>query len=361
MKCPSCGSQKIFRNGNRYMKNGEKTQRWLCSSCGYRFSEHTNNPPPMFYSSQIEAKNLAIIEKGEEKTAGANVKSKIIEFVWWLKKEGYAESTILTRGRLIKILANRGADLYNPDSVKTVIANQPWSAGRKSNAIKSYTNFLKMTGGTWTPPICRNVEKLPFIPTEAEIDSLVSACTRKISVFLQIMKETGMRCGEAWQLKWTDVDTEGGTIRATPEKGSRPRQFKASTRLLTMLDRLPKNNIQIFGEWKLKNMRRTYERQRNRLADKFCNPRLRQITFHTFRHWKATMEYHRTKDILHVMQMLGHKNIKNTLKYTQLISLKDDDYSCKTATTVKEASELIEGGFEYVTELQDIKLFRKRK
>jgi len=162
----------------------------------------------MFYSSQIEAKNLAI-QKGEEKTAGANidVKSKIIEFAWWLKKEGYAESTILTRGRLIKILANRGANLYDPDSVKTVIANQPWSEGRKANAIKSYTNFLKMTGGTWTPPICRNVEKLPFIPTEAEIDSLVSACTRKISVFLQIMKETGMRCGEAWQLKWTDIDT----------------------------------------------------------------------------------------------------------------------------------------------------------
>lgn len=370
MKCPNCGSTKIFRNGHRYTNYGEKIQRYLCRHCGYRFSERTskrtNNPPPTFYSSQIEAKNLAIIEKGEEKTAGAyitntDIKSKIIEFTWWLKKEGYAESTILTRGRLIKILANRGANLYDPDSVKTVIANQRWSEGRKANAIKSYTNFLKMVGGTWTPPICRQVEKLPFIPTEAELDSLISYCTRKISCFLLILKETGMRCGEAWQLKWTDIDSEGQSIRVTPEKGSNPRQFKVSTKLLTMLDRLPKTNIQIFGEWKLKNMRRTYERQRNKLADKLCNPRIRQITFHTFRHWKATMEYHRTKDILHVMQLLGHKNIKNTLKYTQLINLKDNDYTCKTATTVKEASELIESGFEYVTELQGIKLFRKRK
>jgi integrase len=128
-----------------------------------------------------------------------------------------------------------------------------------------------------------------------------------------------------------------------------------------MLDRLPRNNAQVFGQWKLKNMRRTYERQRNRLADKFCNPRLKQITFHTLRHWRATTEYHRTRDILHVMQMLGHRNIKNTLKYTQLISLKDDDYTCKTACTVKEASELVESGFEYVTEIQGVKLFRKRK
>jgi len=39
------------------------------------------------------------------------------------------------------------------------------------------------------------------------------------------------------------------------------------------------------------------------------------------------MEYHKTKDILHVMQMLGHKNIMNTLKYTQLIDFKGDDYT----------------------------------
>jgi len=37
-----------------------------------------------------------------------------------------------------------------------------------------------------------------------------------------------------------------------------------------------------------------------------------QIHFHTFRHWKATMEYYKTKAILHVMKVLGHKNINNT-------------------------------------------------
>jgi site-specific recombinase XerC len=30
------------------------------------------------------------------------------------------------------------------------------------------------------------------------------------------------------------------------------------------------------------------------------------------------MEYHKTRDIIHVMQILGHKNIKNTLVYVQL-------------------------------------------
>ncbi|MEM2103521.1 MAG: hypothetical protein QW717_01350 [Candidatus Bathyarchaeia archaeon] len=73
------------------------------------------------------------------------------------------------------------------------------------------------------------------------------------------------------------------------------------------------------------------------------------------------MEYHKTKDILHVMQFLGHKNIKNTLVYTQLVNFENDEYVCKAAKNVKEAAELIEAGFEYICDVEGVKLFRKRK
>ncbi|MCJ7424548.1 hypothetical protein MUP01_09830 [Candidatus Bathyarchaeota archaeon] len=72
-------------------------------------------------------------------------------------------------------------------------------------------------------------------------------------------------------------------------------------------------------------------------------------------------EYHKTKDILYVMRLLGHKNIKNTLVYTQLVTFEDDDYTCKPAANVKDATELIEAGYEYVCDMDNIKLFRKRK
>jgi integrase len=38
-------------------------------------------------------------------------------------------------------------------------------------------------------------------------------------------------------------------------------------------------------------------------------------TLHTFRHWKATMKYHKNKDNLHVMNLLGHRIIEFTLVY----------------------------------------------
>jgi len=61
------------------------------------------------------------------------------------------------------------------------------------------------------------------------------------------------------------------------------------------------------------------------------------------------------------MRMLGHKNIQNTLLYTQLIDFETEEYHSATAKTVEEAQKLVEAGFEYVCSFEDAKLFRKRK
>jgi integrase len=205
------------------------------------------------------------------------------------------------------------------------------------------------------------LQKIPFIPTEQEIDQLIAGCGEKSAALLQSLKEIGMRIGEAWNLKWIEIDFVNSTLSVTPEKGSQARMFKVSNKLLAMINLMPKKSAKIFGTYELRGYRSSFVGQRKRTAHKLQNPRLNQITFHTFRHWKATMEYHKTKDILHVMRLLGHKNIKNTLIYTQLVTFQNDDYTCKVATNIKEAAELIEAGYEYVTEMDNQKLFRKRK
>jgi integrase len=221
-----------------------------------------------------------------------------------------------------------------------------------------------MFGISWEPPNYKPPDKLPFILTEKEINDLIAGCSTKIAAFLQLLKETGMRAGEAFNLKWTDIDTVSNTVRVTPEKSGKPRIFKISNILATMLDKLPKNSERIFDYRSKISLRRTFEKQRKRIAHKLGNPRLLRIHFHTLRHWKATTEYRQTKDILHVMRLLGHKRIENTLKYVQLAEVQEDneDFICKVATTMKQASELIETGFEYVcTTPQDEMMFRKRK
>ena len=61
------------------------------------------------------------------------------------------------------------------------------------------------------------------------------------------------------------------------------------------------------------------------------------------------------------MRLLGHKNIANTLIYTQLVEFESDEYCSAVASSVEEAKKLIEAGFEYVCSHKDEMLFRKRK
>jgi len=91
------------------------------------------------------------------------------------------------------------------------------------------------------------------------------------------------------------------------------------------------------------------------------NPNLDRITFHTFRHWYATMLFHKTKNVPFVQERLGHKSILTTTIYTHLINFEADSYHSATAETLEEAKKLVEAGFEYVTNIEGVKLFRKPK
>ncbi|MGC8999178.1 MAG: IS1/IS1595 family N-terminal zinc-binding domain-containing protein, partial [Candidatus Bathyarchaeia archaeon] len=39
LKCPQCGSKRLYRDGLRYLSDGSTVQRWLCRECTYRFTD----------------------------------------------------------------------------------------------------------------------------------------------------------------------------------------------------------------------------------------------------------------------------------------------------------------------------------
>ena len=384
--CPQCKSKRVWRDAHRYSVYGDKIQRWLCRDCDLRFSDPNDvknswsshekeartklsneikMTDDLVTSCQIcvkETKNLVAEQQIEVlRRTEADVKGKIIEHAFWMQKEGYAESTITRRIRFLKTITNKGANLQDPESVKETLAKQQhWQTKTKEIAVETYSLFLKMQGLTWSPPKYKGVKKLPFIPTEEEINNLIAGCNRKTATFLQLLKETGMRCGEAFMLKWTDFNFENRSVDVTPEKGSDPRQLKTSTQLIAMLNSLSRDKEQPFGCSQI-HFARAFRKQRTKVANKLKNDRIRKIHFHTLRHWKATTEYAKTKDILHVMKMLGHRNIQNTLLYTQLITFQNDEFHSATAKTVEDAQKLVEAGFEYVCDFGELKLFRRRK
>ncbi|GIU71224.1 MAG: hypothetical protein KatS3mg003_1264 [Candidatus Nitrosocaldaceae archaeon] len=131
-----------------------------------------------------------------------------------------------------------------------------------------------------------------------------------------------------------------------------------------MLNNIPRNGDRVFWKYKnVSNLRRTFERQRKKMANKLGNPKILLIHFHTLRHWKATNEYYKTRDIVHVQRnIVGYKDIKNTLKYVQLIKFEEEsEYIVKTAKNIDELQVLLEQGFEYVCDHEGYKVLRKRK
>jgi len=129
-----------------------------------------------------------------------------------------------------------------------------------------------------------------------------------------------------------------------------------------MINALPKTNDFIFNP-NTDTLRKGFAKQRKRLARDLQNLRLKQIHLHTLRHWKATIEYYRTKDILHVKYLLGHKQLKNTEIYTHLINFESDEWHAAHARNLEEENKLIEAGFEYVrySDKDSVAIYRKRK
>ena len=369
-KCPECGSNCLYRDGIRYTQHGE-IQRYLCKECGFRFSDksykecQTNNNHQLGAILQeakklenaIETKTVAgEIGKAFDK---ATAKGLLLQYELWLQKEGYGEDCRYVS--CISMLINSGANLYDPETVKAIIAKKKWKNGTKMQVCYAYDALARMLKITWQMPTYRQEEILPFIPDERELDALIcGARSKRLAAYLQCLKETFADPSEALRLRWIDVSDNVITINR-PVKNHNPRQLQVSNKLLAMLHALPKDSELIFPTT-YRNIAICFINVRRKVSQTQQNPRIMSISLGTFRHWGATMVYHQTRDILLVKKLLGHKKIENTMKYTQLIQFKDDEYDVATATTVEEAKTLLASGFEQQPlAINGVVLFRKPK
>ena len=374
-ECPDCHSKRIRKDGIRETSNSS-VQRFRCRDCGLRFSENsykeclTNEDRQL--CALLEAKKLDTATEtrtvvGEENSERLEINGKIVQFAIALKNKGRSPETIRTYVASLKTLLNKGANLKDPACVESVIAKQNWTIRAKRNYADWYARFAKFLCLSWEKPVYKAPDRTPFIPLESEIDQLISGSSKKVSIALQIGKETAARIGEVLRIKWIDIDFQADIIAINePEKGSNTGIYKVSKGLIARILTLPRTSDRIFGRASTDSITNMLTTVRRRLATSFCNPRLLQIHFHTLRHWKLTTYAHKIKDPFMVQMFARHKDIKCTMRYVHLEKIiyqegNSDEWIVKAAKSVDEASEFLKVGFEYVTEIDGFKLFRKRK
>jgi len=282
-----------------------------------------------------------------------------------MKKNAYADTTIESVGKRLRHLQAH-CNMKDPENVKDYIANKQCGNAYKESLIEAYAILMKSVNREWQQPFYKRYDKLPKIPSTEQINMLISNACPRMALFLTLSRDLGTRPIELTWLKIRDIDLKKGIVNITSAKHCNGRALKMKKQTLEMLKvyivRKELNQNDNLFPTKSENVSTAFRRLRNALAKKLQDPTLQQIRLYDFRHYFASMLYYKTKDILYVKQQLGHKDLRQTLRYTQLVAFnQEDEWHCKTAITLKELKELIEAGFEYITEIDGRKVLRKRK
>jgi hypothetical protein len=122
---------------------------------------------------------------------------------------------------------------------------------------------------------------------------------------------------------------------------------------------------------KPKLVSQVWRETRNRVADNLKQPELKNIPLKNLRNYSGANLYNTLpiRDPIAVMRHLRHKKLETTMHYIRGITLtyeEDVQYITKivklgTPTTIKEITELSDAGYQYFTEADGYKAFRKRK
>ena len=119
----------------------------------------------------------------------------VLEYGFHLRKNGYKDSSIERRVRLLKTLS-KSCNLNETEEVKGLLARLGWAESTKELAcdiLASYYHYRKIP---FDKPRYERIETIPFIPLENELDSLIGGCGPKTATALQLLKESYARIGE---------------------------------------------------------------------------------------------------------------------------------------------------------------------
>lgn len=170
-----------------------------------------------------------------------------------------------------------------------------------------------------------NRRERPLTPDEADqlLEALATRSTDLHDMAL-LSLNTGMRAGEIFSLTWGCVDLAGGTILVLDGKNDENRYAYLNDKTRQMLtDRQPgKPSELVFTSksgGKIEAMSKTFKRTVDQLGfNADVDDRRRRVVFHSLRHTFASWLVQNGVDIFRVQKLMGHKDIKLTLRYSHL-------------------------------------------
>ncbi|HEB42070.1 MAG TPA: tyrosine recombinase XerC [Candidatus Dependentiae bacterium] len=220
------------------------------------------------------------------------------------------------------------------------------SIARKFSCFKSFEKFLKtfdihLNLQLKRPrldkkiPIYLSVDEMFHLLDDISDEQLPTRYPIRDKTILELLYATGVRCSELVAIHLSDIDMENKTIRIYG-KGKKERIVlfgqKAKDQLLSYLqyERPPWNNQQeaLFLSYRHQQLTSRSIQRIVKMFRKFLKVE-RPITPHKIRHSFATHLINQGVDLRMIQELLGHKTLTSTEKYTH-VSLQDLAQLCDT-------------------------------
>jgi len=173
----------------------------------------------------------------------------------------------------------------------------------KANPVKK-VNLLKEPPG-----------RLRYLKPE-EVDVLLNACANHIRPIVITALNTGMRKGELLNLKWADIDLNNRKITVVNAKSNESRVIPMNKTLHEALLTLSQNTK---GEYVFSDKYgRPYGDVKKGFSSALKRAGIEDFRFHDLRHTFGSHLVMRGVDLRTVQQVMGHKDIKMTIRYSHL-------------------------------------------
>ena len=178
--------------------------------------------------------------------------------------------------------------------------------------------FLKENPAKPVKLFKENNRRLRFL-NGGEVNSLLSNCSGYLRDIVLVALNTGMRKGEIFNLKWQDINFDLRLIHVSDSKNSEARDIPMNDILYETLKAL-KDKAEKGQEYVFVNPKtgRPYDDLKRSFKTALKKAGIEDFTFHDLRHTFASHLVMNGVDLMTVKELLGHKNISMTMRYSHL-------------------------------------------
>jgi integrase len=145
-----------------------------------------------------------------------------------------------------------------------------------------------------------------------ETDRLIHCSAHHLKPILIVALNTGMRKGEILNLRWNDIDFDRYFIFIRETKSGRSRKVPMNYLVLEALNSLKRESEYVFynpeTKKRIKDVKTAFKAACRRAG-------IKDLRFHDLRHTAATYMVTGGVDLVTVAEILGHTDIKMTMRY----------------------------------------------